>query len=109
MKIKSQNNNLYNEIFDYLYSISLHKTEIEILKLQNPKWHYNQILSKFNLKYPDRMEGNEIRNIEKRKNFRKLVENYKLDDNNRLCVLNPIKNDSNLQNYYKIPYRKKTL
>ena len=102
VKIKSQNNNLYNEIFDYLYSISLHKTEIEILKLQNPKWDNNQIISKFNLKYPDRMD--EIRNNEKRKNFRKLVENYKLDDNNRLCVLNPIKNDSNLQNYYKIPY-----
>ena len=64
--------------------------------MQNPKWHYNQILSKFKLKYPSRLEGKDINVIEKRKHFRKIVENYKLDYNNRLCVLNPFKKDSNV-------------
>ena len=105
VKIKTNNNNnLYNEIFDYLYSININNNEIEKLKIQNPNWHYNQILSKFNIKYPVRMEGKDVTNVERRKNFRKTAENYKLDDNNRLCVLNPIKKSSNSNIYYKIPF-----
>ena len=58
-------------IFDYLYNISINNNEIEKLKLQNSNWHYNQILSKFNIKYPIRNEGKEVSNFEGRKNFRK--------------------------------------
>ena len=104
VNIRNNNNNLYNEIFDYLYSISINNNEIEKLKLQNPNWHYNQILSKFEIKYPVRMEGKDQTNTERRKKFRKMAENYKLDHNNRLCVLNPIKKANNLNIYYKIPY-----
>ena len=41
------------------------------LQAQNPNWHYNQILSKFDLRYPKRLEGNENKQLEKRRNFRK--------------------------------------
>ena len=50
------------------------------------------------------MEGKDINNFERRKKFKKKDENYKLDNNNRLCVLNPIKKTSNLNIYYKILY-----
>ena len=86
-------------------SIEKYSKEIKLLQIQNPKWHYNQILSKFKLKYPSRLEGKDINVIEKRKNFRKIVENYKLDNNNRLCDLNSVKKDLNIQIYYKIPYQ----
>ena len=59
--------NLYDEIALFLFSIMEHKEEIEKLKLQNPQWHYNQILSKFKLKYPKRLEGNTIATQEKKK------------------------------------------
>ena len=58
--------NLYDEIALFLFSIMEHKKEIELLQIQNPEWHYNQILSKFKLKYPKRLEGNTIANQEKK-------------------------------------------
>ena len=50
------------------------------------------------------MEGKDIAYVEWRKKFRKTAENYELDNNNKLCVLNPIKKTSNLNICYKIPY-----
>ena len=47
----------------------------------------NQILSKFELIYPKRTKAEE--NIEKRK---EILFKYKLDENIRLCILNPLKN-----------------
>ena len=96
--------NLYDEIFIFLLSISKYEKEIKNLQLQNPKWHYNQILSKFDLIYPKRMEGKDSSAVEKRKNFRKYIESYCLDNNNRLCILNPISSRKNENEYFKIPY-----
>ena len=59
-----------------------------VLKFQNPNWHYNQILSEFNLKYSKRLEDKNSNISAKRKNFIKCIDSYKLDDNNRLCILN---------------------
>ena len=67
----------YDEISNYLLSIQNHKKEIQTLCIQNPKWHYNQILSLIPLKYPKRLEGNDISVNEKRYNFRKTCLNYK--------------------------------
>ena len=50
---------LYDEIYNFLKSIEANKNEIMALQAQNPNWHYNQILSKFALRYPKRLEGNE--------------------------------------------------
>ena len=83
----------YNEIYQFLLSINDNKKEILELQIQNPNWHYNQILSKFNLKYPKRLEGEDNKNLEKRKNFRKCIENYILNENNRLCIINPLKTE----------------
>ena len=41
---------------------------------------------------------------EKRKNFRKCLEEYILNNNNRLCILNPLKKLEEKENYYKILY-----
>ena len=60
VECRSENmKNLYNEIYQFLLSISGYEKEIKLLQIQNPNWHYNQILSKFNLQYPERMQGNE--------------------------------------------------
>ena len=50
------------------------------------------------------MTGNSQSEIEKRKVFRKELVNYKLDNNNRLLVINPLKNDEENEISYKIPY-----
>ena len=96
--------NLYNEIANFLFSIKELENEINDLQRQNPNWHYNQILSKFDLKYPKRLEGKDKNSLEKKKNFRKYLDNYILDNNNRLCVLNPISKKDVEKKYYKIPY-----
>ena len=97
--------NLYDEIYNFLLSIKQNEKEIHDLELQNKNWHYNQILSKFELIYPKRLEDKSISTMEKRKNFRKCIELYKLDKNNRLCILNKnlIKNRKDL--YFKIPFK----
>ena len=48
--------------------------------------------------------GKDINTQEKRKNFRKCLEEYILNNNNRLCILNPLKKLEEKENYYKIPY-----
>ena len=96
---------LYDEIALFLFSIKEHKEEIDKLSLQNPSWNYNYILSKFNIIYPNRLIGSDSKLQEKRKAFRKYLDSYKLDDNNRLCVLNPVNKGNEKEKYYKIPYK----
>ena len=93
--------NLYEEISNYLQSILDHKQEINALCLQNPNWHYNQVLSLIPLKYPTRLEGHGSSLNEKRYAFRKTCLNYKLDENNRLCILNPLNKENEKEKYYK--------
>ena len=97
--------NLYDEISDFLKSKQKYETEINIAKKNHPKWHENQILALFNLKYPKRMTGKSPNEIEKRKVFRKEIANYKLDNNNRLMVIDPLKRDEEKEISYKIPYK----
>ena len=94
----------YDEIANYLLSIQNHKEEIQALCIQNPNWHYNQILSLIPLKYPKRLEGNDTSVNEKRYTFRKNCLNYKLDKFNRLCILNPLNKENEKEKYYKIPF-----
>ena len=84
----------------------MNEKEINELKIQNKNWHYNQILSKFDLKYPKRLEDKNISNIlEKRKSFRKCIDTYKIDKNNRLCILNDDLIRNRQEKYFKIPYK----
>ena len=73
-------NLLYDEISTFLLSILEHEKEIKLLEIQNPNWHYNQILSKFDLNYPKRLKGKDSSLMEKRKNFRKCISSYKIID-----------------------------
>ena len=50
------------------------------------------------------MTGKSPNEIEKRKVFRKEIANYKLDNNNRLIVIDPLKRDEEKEISYKIPY-----
>ena len=70
----------------------------------HPKWHYNQILSLFNIKYPERMKGKSAAEGKQRTNFRKEAARYKLVENNRLCVRNPLNNKNDDDTYFKIPF-----
>ena len=79
---------LYNEIATFLKSIQLYEKEIENLKILHPKWHINQILAQFSIKYPERMLGDDKISINKRKVFRKVASKYSLDINNRLIIKN---------------------
>ena len=56
------------------------------------------------LKYPKRLEGHGSSLNEKRYAFRKTCLNYKLDENNRLCILNPLNKENEKEKYYKIPF-----
>ena len=67
--------------------ISGYEKEIKLLQIQNPKWHYNQILSKFKLQYPERIQGNDQLSVDRPKRFRKYLNIYKLDSNNRLVYV----------------------
>ena len=92
----------YDEISNFLKSKQKYEDQINLEKKKHPKWHENQILSLFNLNYPDRMCGKSQESIEKRKVFRKELKNYYiLDNNNRLLVIKRIEEKDNL---YKIPY-----
>ena len=95
---------LYDEIANYLKSIQKYDTQIKKEINIHPKWHYNQILSLFNIKYPERMVGQNEAEGKQRKNFRKEAEKFKLDENNRLCVLNPLNNKNQDNLYFKIPF-----
>ena len=53
VEIKNKSStSFYDEIYEFLSSIESYSESIKALELQNPNWHYNQILSKFELKYP---------------------------------------------------------
>ena len=80
----------YDEISNFLKSKQKYENDINLQKKKHPNWHENQILSLFNLNYPDRMCDKSPASIEKRKVFRKELKNYKLDNNNRLLVINPL-------------------
>ena len=95
---------LYDEISIYLKSIQKYEKDIEKKKKEHPKWHINQILSLFNIKYPNRMSEKNSNSDKKRQIFKKEATKYKLDENNRLCIINPIKNSNPDNIYYKIPY-----
>ena len=60
------------------------------------------------LKYPERLKSKDRETLEKRKTFRKNIENYIIDKNNRLCVLNPLKkfNETKIIIEYLIHMRK---
>ena len=75
-----------------------------MLVKQNPNMQYNQILSYCNLNYPKRLEGNNPNILKQRQNFRKYLKNYKLNENNRLCIKNPLNSDKETELYYKIPF-----
>ena len=81
----------YDEISNFLKSKQKYEDQINLEKKKHPKWHENQILSLFNLNYPDWMCGKSQESIEKRKVFKKELKNYILDNNNRLLVINPLK------------------
>ena len=66
---------LYDEISNYLKSIQKYEIEIN-KKKEHPLWHYNQILSLFNIKYPKRMLGKNQINDKKRQLFRKEASKY---------------------------------
>ena len=88
----------------YLKSIQKYDIEINNLIKKHPKCHFNQIISQFPIKYPDRMVGKDKAADEKRKKFRREAANYKLDDNNRLLILNALKKENEKDVYYKIPF-----
>ena len=95
--------NLYDEISNYLKSIQKYENEIKEKQKDHPLWHINQIISLFNIKYPKRIQGKTSTDEKKRQLFRKEASKYMLDENNRLCVLNPIEGNEE-KIYYKIPY-----
>ena len=94
----------YDEISNFLKSKQKYENAINLQKEKHPNWHENQILALFNLKYPDRMCDKSLASIEKRKIFRKELKNYKLDNNNRLLVINPLNRIDEKETLYKIPY-----
>ena len=96
---------LYDELAIFLFSIKEHQDEIKKLIEQNPDWNYNYILSKFNIKYPHRLEGKDSKSHDKRKAFRKYLNSYKLNENNRLAVINPLNKNNEKSKYYNIPYK----
>ena len=95
---------IYDEISNFLKSLEKYKVDINLQKQNHPNWHINQIYSMFNLDYPERMRGKEGSNSDKRRRFRKEVEKYKLDHNNRLTILNPLNKESEKNLAYKIPF-----
>ena len=64
--------NLYDEISNFLKSVQKHEIEITIQKKNHPKWHINQI-SLFDLNYPARMAKKSDINSQQRRIFRKEV------------------------------------
>ena len=65
--------------------------------------HFNQILSKFNIYYPQYLNGTDIRIIKKRRCFRKFASKFIIDISGRLCIKNPVNAKTNNNDIYKIP------
>ena len=97
-------NKFYDEFARFLLSIKENEEEIKILSKQNPNMHYNQILSYCKLNYPKRLEGNNPNISKKRQTFRNYLKTYKLNENNRLCIKNPLNKENESDVYYKIPF-----
>ena len=57
------------------------------------------MLFKFELKYPERIIGKENKQVEKRRNFRKQCVNSKINNNERLCIINPLKREEEKINF----------
>ena len=53
--------------------------------------HYNQILTKFEIYYPQYMKGDNNKKDKMRRKFRKLAFKFIINTDNRLCIKNPIK------------------
>ena len=83
--------NIYNEIYNYLFSIEIYKDSINEKKQKYPNMNINQIYSYFPLTYPDRIIGDTIDVTKKRKKFRDLIDNFKLNEQNRLIIKKPLK------------------
>ena len=75
---------IYDEITEFLESIEKKKDQINEMILKYPKMNINQIYSYFDLCYPKRMIGKSLAFSKKRKVFRDLCTNFKLDDTKRL-------------------------
>ena len=99
----NNNNHIYDEIYLFLKSIKNNNKEIEKLKIKYPKMHYNQILTKFEIYYPQYMKGDDNKKVKMRRKFRKLAFKFIINTDNRLCIKNPIKKISDETEPYKIP------
>ena len=68
--------------------------------------NYNQILSIFPIVYPNRINSKTQSDSFKRTKFRKLCNKFKLNEQNRLIILNPYKANNTSSNnvWYNIPY-----
>ena len=68
--------------------------------------NYNQILSFFPIVYPNRINSKTQSDSIKRSKFRKLCNKFKLNEQNRLIILNPNKANNTSSNnvWYNIPY-----
>ena len=87
----------------FLKSIKNNDNEIEKLKNKYPKMHYNQILTKFEIYYPQYMKGDDNKKVKMRRKFRKLAFKFIINIDNRLCIKNPLKKLSDESEPYKIP------
>ena len=95
----------YNVIYDFLLSIERNKPEIEKKQKLYPNMNYNQILSYFQIVYPDRISTKTKKDSIKRTAFRKICNNYKINDQKRLLINNPYKSNKNdIDGWFKIPY-----
>ena len=97
--------NIYNEIYNYLQSINLNKNLIEKKIKKYPKMSYNQALSFFDIKYPERMDKKIKNYIKLRQRFRKIAAKFILDENQRLCIKNPLNKKEEIDIVYKIPLK----
>ena len=67
---------------------------------------YNQILSFFDIKYPECMDT-KVKNFSKlRQRFRKIASKFLLNENWRLCIKNPLNKPEESNMIYKIPLLK---
>ena len=100
--------NIYDEIYKYLFSLDIHKDDINAKIEQYKNMHIYQIYSFFPLEYPERLKGESAVISKNRKKFRELITNFKINEQNRLVIKNPYKEDlnNNEELWYKIPFNK---
>jgi hypothetical protein len=66
---------------------------------------YNQVLSYFDIIHPARMDKKVKNYIKLRQKFRKIAAKYILDENDRLCIINPLNKNEEKNLLYKIPLK----